>query len=184
MQWPRVRVTQRALDRLFACCGRPQPWPNGDWAGTHLTRSVTDAPHQHLFVYTDIEAPSKRVQFYNFDRQGDDSGARTTDMLINDGTAPPPTVPTPTVRDTDWLIVRRIEPWPATLVLSRHCCWIGVSSRRPVPEEGRCYDQAVSELMDVRRWQPTAYSTPGQLQRRGWHATRAPPLVRCQLPAW
>ena len=38
---------------------------NGDWAGTHLTRSVGSAT-QHLVVYTDIEPPT-RVQFYNFD---------------------------------------------------------------------------------------------------------------------
>ena len=40
---------------------------NGDWAGTHLTRSIAGAT-QHLFVYTDIGAPTK-VQFYDFDQK-------------------------------------------------------------------------------------------------------------------
>lgn len=44
--------------------------PNGDWAGTHLTRTVAGTGVQHLFVYTDIEAP-KRIQFYNFDGDSD-----------------------------------------------------------------------------------------------------------------
>ena len=39
---------------------------NPGWAGSHLTRSVSGAT-QHLFVYTDIEGPT-RVQFYDFDR--------------------------------------------------------------------------------------------------------------------
>ncbi|MDE0147221.1 MAG: hypothetical protein OYG32_07495 [Rhodospirillaceae bacterium] len=43
--------------------------PNGNWAGTHLTRSITGAT-QHLFVYTDIDPPT-RIQFYNFDGDPD-----------------------------------------------------------------------------------------------------------------
>ena len=39
--------------------------PNGDWYGARLMRAVTGGT-QHLFVYTDIEAP-KRVPFYNWD---------------------------------------------------------------------------------------------------------------------
>lgn len=54
--------------------------PNGGWAGTHLTRSITGAT-QHLFVYTDKEEPT-RIQFYDFDR------VATTPALYTD-TSPP-----------------------------------------------------------------------------------------------
>ena len=40
--------------------------PNGDWAGTRLMQPVTGTGTNHLFVYTDIEEPT-RIQFYNFD---------------------------------------------------------------------------------------------------------------------
>ena len=40
--------------------------PNGNWHGSHLTQSVAGVGTNHLFVYTDIEAPT-RVQFYNWD---------------------------------------------------------------------------------------------------------------------
>ena len=40
--------------------------PNGGWAGTHLTQTG-GGNTDHLFVYTDIEPPT-RVQFYDFDR--------------------------------------------------------------------------------------------------------------------
>ena len=40
--------------------------PNGSWAGSHLTQAVAGVGTNHLFVYTDIEAPT-RVQFYNWD---------------------------------------------------------------------------------------------------------------------
>ena len=44
--------------------------PNGDWAGTRLMQPVTGVGTNHLFVYTDIEAPT-RVQFYDFDADPD-----------------------------------------------------------------------------------------------------------------
>ena len=50
--------------------------PNGDWAGTRLMQSVTGATN-HLFVYTDIEAPT-RIHFYNWD------GDSTTPSLYPD----------------------------------------------------------------------------------------------------
>ena len=59
--------------------------PNGDWHGARLMRAVTGGT-QHLFVYTDIEAP-KRVQFYNWD------GDSTTPARYSDGTLDALTVP-------------------------------------------------------------------------------------------
>lgn len=51
--------------------------PNGDvWIGTHLTRTA-GGNTDHLFVYTDIEAPT-RIQFYNWD------GDATTPSLYAD----------------------------------------------------------------------------------------------------
>ena len=41
---------------------------NPGWSGTHLERSVSGAT-QHLFVYTDIELPT-RAEFYDWDRDG------------------------------------------------------------------------------------------------------------------
>ena len=58
---------------------------NGDWAGTRLMRSVTGAT-QHLFVYTDIESPT-RIQFYDFD------GVATTPSLYDSGDDAPVTAP-------------------------------------------------------------------------------------------
>ena len=40
--------------------------PNSGWADTHLSRTVAGVGMQHLFVYTDIEEPTK-IQFYDFD---------------------------------------------------------------------------------------------------------------------
>ena len=51
--------------------------PNGDvWIGTHLTQTGGGNTN-HLFVYTDIEAPT-RIQFYNWD------GDETTPSLYAD----------------------------------------------------------------------------------------------------
>ena len=62
----RVRVSSTGPDG-YGVADTPA-MANGSWAGTHLTRSLASST-QHLFVYTDIEAPT-RVQFYNFDGKG------------------------------------------------------------------------------------------------------------------
>ncbi len=41
--------------------------PNAGWQASRLMRNVGTTATQHLFVYTDIEAPT-RIQFYDFDR--------------------------------------------------------------------------------------------------------------------
>ena len=71
--------------------------PNGDvWHGTHLTDPVPGAT-RHLFVYTDIEAPT-RIQFYNWD--GDENtpslyADSVTDALTGGNAADSETVITP-----------------------------------------------------------------------------------------
>ena len=57
---------------------------NGSWAGRHLERNTATAT-QHLFVYTDKEAPT-RIQFYDFD------GDSATPHRYTD-TSPPGTDP-------------------------------------------------------------------------------------------
>ena len=71
----RVRVNDATLTGYSA--SDDPALPNGGWAGTHLTRDISGAT-QHLFVYTDIEAPT-RIQFYNFD--GDPDTPRLYDGL-------------------------------------------------------------------------------------------------------
>ena len=60
--------------------------PNAGWAGTHLTQAVTGVGTNHLFVYTDIEAPT-RIQFYNWD------GDATTPSLYTDSVTDALTAP-------------------------------------------------------------------------------------------
>ena len=64
--------------------------PNPGWAGTHLTRSIAGAT-QHLFVYTDIAAPT-RIQFYNWD--GDATTPSRYADTVTDALAIPATAAT------------------------------------------------------------------------------------------
>ena len=83
--------------------------PNGDWHGARLMRAVTGGT-QHLFVYTDIEAP-KRVPFYNWD--GDSTTPRVyADTTMDALTAPfvevPGTTDVPALPLTGALLSRNV----------------------------------------------------------------------------
>ena len=62
--------------------------PNGDWAGTRLMQAVTGVGTNHLFVYTDIEEPT-RIQFYDFD--GDPDTPNLYGATVTGSLTPAPT---------------------------------------------------------------------------------------------
>ena len=91
--------------------------PNGGWAGTHLTRSITGAT-QHLFVYTDKEEPT-RIQFYDFD--GDPDTPNLYGATVNGSLTPAPTDGTPadTATAIAGLPITATNASPVTLDLTR-----------------------------------------------------------------
>ena len=66
--------------------------PNPGWAGTRLMQPVAGTGTNHLFVYTDIEAPTL-IQFYNWD--GDSTTPRLYADVAMDGLTAPATTATP-----------------------------------------------------------------------------------------
>ena len=99
------------------------PLPNPGWAGSRLMQSVTGTGTNHLFVYTDIEEPT-RIQFYNFDNDA------MTPSLYDTGDSPPVT----TSDTTDY-----VGAMPSLPLAGRFSASVADLTRFPAarsPEEG------------------------------------------------
>ena len=112
--------------------------PNGNWRGVHLTRSVTGVGTNHLFVYTDIDPPT-RIQFYDFD--GDPNTPNLYGGTVTNSLTPAPTDgnPADTATVIAGLTIDSSNASPVTLDLTRF------PAPGPAPEGDISQDYAVND---------------------------------------